>query len=270
MRAAVAPVQPLPFAAPRAYARPRTRETRQVAEPEATDGADPRRHQAVLIGHSHSEAIFAAANARGLDVAGYNFWLAPQPAVTEAGLHPHLQSVLRQGPVFSAVGGAVYVMVGLVQHPEPFDFVLPERPDLPFIEGARPLPVAAVEDAMLDQLDHYHRILGFMRAGADGPMRHFEAPPPAADNAMVLADVPWMFFPNLTREVSPPWLRWKLWRLESALTRAFCAQRDIEFVPCPAVAQDEDGFLRSDYYRDATHANDAYGVLVAEQLAALL
>ena len=43
------------------------------------------------------------------------------------------------------------------------------------------------------------------------------------------------------------------------------------FVPAPAAAFNEDGFLaRKYYFDDATHANAAYGALVVEQIKMIL
>lgn len=224
-----------------------------------------------LIGHSHSQQVFAAAAAAGFSLEGYNFWSAPQPAITADRLefHPEIASCLAEGTVFSMVGGAVHNIMGLVQHPEPFDFVLPADPDLPIDKSATHLPVAAIESAMMRQLQEYLDIIGLVRQVATGRVFHFEPPPPFKDNARLVADVPWAFFPDLTTQVSPPSLRYKFWRLASQLVRDYCMSHDVEFVQIPLSVIDRDGYLRPEYYGDAMHVNQAYGHLVLDQIRAL-
>lgn len=225
-----------------------------------------------LIGHSHSQQIFDAAADAGFALEGYNFWVAPQPAIApdKSGFHPEIAQRLAEGPVFSAVGGTVHNIIGLVRHPEPFDFVLPEQPDLPMDPAATVLPVAAVIAAIMARQQEYLDIIGLVRRTARGRVYHLEPPPPLRDSGKILADVPWMFFENLTSEVSPAPLRYKLWRLATRVVRDYCELHDVGFVAFPHEAADTSGYLRPEYYGDAMHVNRAYGALVLEQIRALI
>lgn len=224
-----------------------------------------------LIGHSHSEPIFAAARAAGIALEGFNFWTAPQPAMNadRSAFHPEIAARLSHGTVVSVVGGAVHNILALVQHPCPFDFELPWRPDLPAAPGANLLPYSAVRDMVAHHLQEYLDIIGLVRRTASGAVFHVEAPPPLEDGERVLADVPWMFFPNLTRTVSPAPLRYKMWRLASRLTDDYCVARAVTPLPHPPASVDERGYLRPEYYADAMHVNERYGALVVDQLMAL-
>jgi hypothetical protein len=225
-----------------------------------------------LIGHSHSQAIFDAAARDGVRLRGFNFWTAPQPALdpTRTAFHPEIEQVLSQGVVFSAVGGAVHNILSLVAHPRPFDFVLPERPDLPIGEGAEVLPFAAVRDAIAAPLQEYLDIIALVRRTATGRVFHIDAPPPLEDGDRVLQDVPWMFFQNLTREVAPATVRWKCWRVHSALVAAFCAAHGVEVLAAPAASMDGSGYLRPEFYKDAMHVQETYGALVLRQMKEVL
>ncbi len=237
---------------------------RRVAR-EALDRVAP---PPVLIGHSHTRAIFKAAAARGLRLKGYDFWTAPQPAVDAArtAFHPDIARTLAHGPVFSAVGGTAHAMVSLVAHPRPFDVVLPEDPDLPMAAGAEVLPVEALRGALAAVLQEYLDLMRLVRATARGPVFHIAAPPVPEDERRILPDVPWMFFPGLTREVGPASLRYKCWRLHAQLVEAFCAREGIAVIPPPAEAIGARGYLAPGYYADAMHVNEAYGALVVEQI----
>lgn len=226
----------------------------------------------VLIGHSHSGVIFEAARRSGMRLKGFNFWTAPQPAL-DAGrtaFHPDIAAVLARGPVFSAVGGAAHSVLAMVRHPRPFDFVLPERPDLPLDPEAEILPHGAMRAAMAAPLREYLDIIGLIRRTATGRVFHIESPPPLEDGARVLADVPWAFFQGLTRDVSPAPLRWKCWRLHSELVAEYCAGQGIEVLPAPGEAVDARGFLKPELYADAMHVNEGYGALVLRQMRRVL
>ena len=137
----------------------------------------------VLIGHSHTRAIFEAAEQQGVRLKGYNFWNAPQPALNadRTAFHPEIAKQLQRGPVFSAVGGSVHSVMAMVQHPRPFDFVLPSRPDLPMTEGAEILPFTAIQRAMAAAVEEYLQIMRLVRQEATGRVFHLEPPPPLED-----------------------------------------------------------------------------------------
>ena len=226
----------------------------------------------VLIGHSHAKAVFDAASQQGVLLKGYNLWSAPQPALNadRTAFHPEIAEVLRRGPVFSAVGGSVHSVMAMVQHPRPFDFVLPSRPDLPMIEGAEVVPFAGIRRAMAASVEEFLQIMRLVCGQATGPIFHLEPPPPLEDGERVLEDVPWGFFPDLTREVAPASLRYKCWRLHSELVGAFCAEHDIELIPAPPEAMDSHGYLKPAHYLDAMHVNASYGALVLAQMKRVL
>ena len=225
-----------------------------------------------LIGHSHSQAVFNAAVREGVELRGFNFWTAPQPALNPdcSAFHPDIETVLAEGDVFSAVGGAAHNMLALVVHPRAFDFVLPERPALPLMEGAEVLPYAAVRDAMAALVQEYLDIIRLVRRTAKGRVFHIDAPPPLEDSGRILQDVPWMFFQDLTRKVAPAPLRWKCWRLHSDLVEAFCRAEGIQVLGAPTESMEASGFLKPEFYRDAMHVQDSYGALVLRQMKAVL
>ena len=234
-----------------------------------TAGAD---RTPALIGHSHARAIFDAAARDGVPLRGFNFWTAPQPAVSPelTAFHPSIRAVLAEGLVFSAVGGAVHNVLAMVSHPRPFDFVLPERPDLPLAGGAEVLPFGAVREVMAAAVQEYLDIIGLIRRTATGRMIHIEAPPPLEDGGRISKDVPWMFFQDLTREVAPAALRWKCWRLHSMLVEDYCRQEGVEMLSAPKESMDMGGFLKPEYYLDAMHVQESYGALVLRQMRGAL
>ena len=221
-----------------------------------------------LIGHSHAQCIFEAAEAQGVALRGWNFWFSPQPFVNSerTAFHPEITEALSQGVVFSVVGGAAHSILTMVTHPRPFDFVLPSHPDLPFAEGAEVVPFEAMRAVMADRTQEYLELIGLVRQAATGRVIHIHSPPPLEDSERVLQDVPWDYFQNLTRTVAPSALRWKCWRLHADLVEGYCAEHGMEMLDPPAEAVDERGFLRSEFYKDAMHVQTNYGALVLGQI----
>ncbi len=225
----------------------------------------------VCIGHSHTEHLAAAAALSGTPLEVLNFWHIPGAVSAEGGrtaLSPALRARLR-APVFSLVGGAVHQDVGLIQHARPFDLVLPDQPDLPLTPGAEIIPYDAVHAAMLARTRQYLDIMSAVRDAVAGAMFHMESPPTYADEQVPLDDSGFHLFFGEGAAFSPAWLRYKLWRMHSAIVAAHCLEAGIVFVPHPAEAVSEAGFLREPFHGTPAHANAAYGQLVLAQLRRL-
>lgn len=220
------------------------------------------------IGHSHLRCVQVYAATQGLELNGINFWATPNPFVVEDGrkrLRPDLADRLRRGPVFSFIGGGSH-SVFVVTHPEPFDFVLPEAPDLPIDENARILPVAALREFLMVDMRQYFEIIDMVLAVTKKPMFHMESPPPFADGSLMAETINWPQYADRPHEVAPRFLRYKIWRLHSAMVREFCISRGITFIDHPRAATDAEGFLAAEYYHDCVHAGPAYGALLLDQM----
>lgn len=213
----------------------------------------------------------AAARAAGYPLKGINLWTAPQPSINadRTALHPEIAAAISEGPVLSALGGAVHNMIGLVRHPIPFDVILPDDENIPIDEDAVLIPYRILRAAVAHHLQEYLDMIGLVQAAAQGRVFHILAPPPPRDEERLAADVRWSYFEGLTREISPAPLRLKLWKIAAALTIAYCSKRGIGIVPPPPSCADEHGYLLSHHYADAMHANQEYGALVLDQVSSL-
>lgn len=169
----------------------------------------------------------------------------------------------------SMVGGNAHNLMGLVEPEARFDFVLAERPDLPLAGDAEILPQAQVA-AILDRAVQAEiaPILKALRAAAGTEIWHMESPPPIASNDHIAQYMEDRFRQNgKAPRVSAPSFRYKLWRLHSAAMRRLCEDLGIRFIPHPAEAVDEGGFLLPQHVpANATHAAPSYGRLQLAQL----
>ena len=171
----------------------------------------------------------------------------------------------------SCIGGNVHNVFGLVNHPQPFEFILPDEPDLPVADNAEILPHAAMRLALAGRMRRHLRLLQAVRRHMPGRMLHLESPPPIPSTEYILAH-PGTFGKKIVeRGIAPVWLRYKLWRLASTIFREECITLGIEWVPVPRQMQDADGMLIARAWsRDATHANPWYGRCLLRNLATRL
>jgi hypothetical protein len=230
------------------------------------------RRSLVCIGHSHLSNVAAAAAAAGVSIECLNFWQLGLESLIERAdgsvdLLPEIRARLL-APVFSLVGGGAHHFA-LFAHPRPYDFVLPERQDLPLSEDAELVPYDAIHAAMQARTRPYLEIMRAVRAANSGPMFHMESPPTYADEVVPPHAPGWLTFFADNPRIAPVWLRYKLWRVHSGIVRAYCEHADIAFVPHPAEAVDAQGLLTAEFHGDLGHANQAYGALLLRQMQEL-
>ncbi len=223
----------------------------------------------VSIGHSH---VGALARAQAADLDCINFWdhIPPwAPDETPRRLNDELTGRVARGRlVISMIGGQAHTVLGMVEHPRAFDFILPSSPDLPVDETRTIVPADAVrakiEELALPLLDS----VIFIEAAATAPVVHVPPPPPLADSGRIASQMGFMWgnFPGQPWVIAPKWVRYKVWRMLCEVTEACCLRHGIRFLPSPAAATDDDGFLRPEFDLDGAHANGAYGALVLQAL----
>jgi hypothetical protein len=239
---------------------------------------------ALVIGQSHVAAFRDAACARReRDPAAPRTRVihTGEPAYApelvgdgdEARLAPPLaeairNQIVRHDPlVVSVTGGNVHNVLGLICHPQPFDFRLSAEPSPPLDFGVELLPEGLVSATLARMMA---RDLVRLRAlhAAVGSFVHVESPPPICDDAFIAAAAD-AFFRDAgvaSLGVSPAGLRYRLWRLASRLLRAEVQALGCRFLPVPDAAKDERGFLPPSLAADATHGNARYGDLLIEAL----
>ena len=241
------------------------------------------------IGHSHILSIRYAVNnvlaELGANKVAINtIWLGEKPYIdyqprsengdiaTFAFSNPLLDEIKKLNPskdiIFSSYGGNAHNILGLVQHPTPFDFVYAGIQ----IEGKRGVeivPSKLVEAALIEQggFPETCWALRATRAAFGGRIIQCESPPPINDNNFLMEHAGPFKISFTKFGISKPNLRYKLWRMHSDLIKNECKALDIEFMPAPAEFITDDGFLTDrGLNNDATHANAIYGGAVIRQL----
>jgi hypothetical protein len=253
---------------------------RHVLRRDTTPRADPRA-PILVIGLSHMWALEEASRRNGgaPDIAFVQLldrnlrWKFETRPGIEPSLPPRLAKAVGERSrelIVSLVGGNKHNILGLLNHPRPFDFVLLEEPDLPFTPGAECVPVELVADSLAKRVANELDFLRALRRATKLPIAHVESPPPNP-SAEHIRRHPGIFKGRMdSLGVAPAHLRYKLWRVHSAIVRAACAEAGIVLIPVPREALDAQSMLvESAWANDPTHGSAWYGSLVLKQIHAV-
>lgn len=235
----------------------------------------------MLFGDSHSYALQRAAERRakrGRDVPIALHRLLKNKNGTVIGdttLEAFLSSIKkldRDDVVISMIGGNQHAVFSTIQHPVPFDFMEPSRPDWMPATDAELIPYAAMRAHFEEGIARGDgQSIKAVREATVADVVHVIPPPPKRDNAHILAHHEGRFAQDgiANLGVSSPELRMKCWLLQRDVLVEFCTGIGVQIMYPPAEACDGDGFLSPDYYaNDATHANPSYGELIMSLLEA--
>lgn len=166
-----------------------------------------------------------------------------------------------------SICGNQHNVLGLVKHPQLFDFVLSDYPDLLEHEACI-IPLHAMKEVMRLQCEPAFKI-ALRLAKLLPPPYYWLEPPPIADESYILSHAREFeeAFDRCGITAAP--IRLKLWRLQSYLNREFCLRNGWEYISTPEEAQDDQGFLAKEAwtYRDSVHGNEWYGRLLLEKMS---
>ncbi len=221
----------------------------------------------------------------GLHLALFEAWTfgGEPPYVAEEGagpaiFRPDLVAAARmacaacESPAFMTFfGGNAHLILGLMRRSPPFDFVMPGVAQGPPDPDTDLLPLRYVQSALDDEMGPYLRQLGLLRQAVEERICAFAPPPPIGDDSFVIDRLdPYFAYRWTRRELSPATLRSKMWLLQTAVQRQFCARHGVELIEPPPDAWTVDGFMAPACYgQDATHGGPHYGELVLRQIEVL-
>ncbi len=216
-----------------------------------------------VIGHSHLNSLKRAPTADDL-FEFHNINDKGMGPLSKINSDDYLSTIL-------LVGGNYHNVFGLLNHPQPFDFYLPEKTDLPINPNARLLPVELVSSVLeRDMVSRQYNVMSSLLRFFKNTVYQIESPPPVPSEAHI-KKYPGVFRDKINQlGVSPAAFRYKLWRIHSKIVRENCQKLGITFVTVPKESQDSDGFLAEQYWNpDPTHGNQFYGDLVLNQIRAM-
>ena len=175
------------------------------------------------------------------------------------------------GHVFSYVSGVKHVEYPLRRLDDPseppFDFFLPDAPQLPPVATAELIPADAVTALMERAFRSRLKVLRKVTALAPGRVIQFGPPPPVSESWIRSFAAGYGADPALLPTAG---LRWKLWHVTVKMFREQAERLGARFVDAPRETMDGDGFLRDDLVRNVTHGNTAYGAILLAHIRPLL
>lgn len=225
-----------------------------------------------VFGDSHTQAILGAAATASYDDVKFDIhWMRSEKNGKVRGDLDYedakaIASALEPTDLMViSLLGTRHNVVGLLRHEQLFTVYGADGAPSSG-EGAL-IPRAVMEDVFEDVSQKNKRIAE-LRSLSRAPVVHLMTPPPKGDNDYVKSRI--MRYRDMVvgeYDLNPAALRLALWQLEMQAMKRVCAGWDVRQLPIHPDAMDEYGFLRHEYYGpDATHANQAYGALVLEQL----
>lgn len=238
----------------------------------------------LAIGHSHIDALkfgYRDIIKRETLPFSIDFVRIDQPPNVE-GLIAESNSQGDLQMVVSSIAGSAHFLHGSVNNPEPFDFVVPESPNLLLDPDAKLVPYDLIRKRLHWELAPAMGVMKQLKSCTDVPLYQLSPPPPVGNSDAVaehinvaaaqMSDrwVQQLQSDMRRRGIAPPALRFKLWSAFVDVAKQLCAEFGISFLPSPTETKDRDGFLREEYRWDAFHANPRYGELVVRQLIALV
>lgn len=253
------------------------------------------RKATIVLGHSHIGALTAAIAKRsvqaadrpddGMHVAIFESWAfdGDPPFVTKTAegedvFNPAIVAAAHAAcaghgwPLFLTLfGGNAHTVLSLMQHQRPFDFVLPEAPDLPLAAQTEILPAGYVQALLQRQMDPYLYQLYQLRRAVSDRILAVAPPPPIGDDRFIADRLDAFFRQNFSdRALSPPALRRKMWLLQTRLQKRLCDEIQVGLAEPPSESWTPDGFLDPACYgQDATHGGPRYGELLLQQIEQL-
>ncbi len=237
----------------------------------------------LLIGHSHVQAIISGnasqaqpelelevLQARDPQYAPWANWEAGALVVNPALVASISATIARIRPdaIAVTIDGSQHFVLGAVSNPRKFDFILPNREDLPLEPGAEIIPYDLMRRVFMHEQRNVLKLLSEIRAAASVPVYYLSLPPAIA--TFVEAHMP-ETWPKMQELGSPgAAMRLKLWVLYMDVVRELCGEMGVTFLFPPAETKDSDGFLLETFDEDGLHGNAQYGAAVLRQLASAI
>jgi len=238
----------------------------------------------LAIGHSHIDALkfgYGDLIKREMLPFSMDFFRFDQPTNIESLIEEsNSQGDLRM--VVSSIAGSAHFIYGSINNPEPFDFVVPESPNLPLDRDAKLIPYDLIRKKLRSELAPAMEVTKRIKSCTEAPIYLLSPPPPVGSPDAITTHINeaaarmsegWvkrLQSDMRSRGIAPPALRYKLWSAFVDIAKQLCAELGIIFLPGPSEAKDGNGFLREEYRWDGFHANPRYGELIVGQLIALV
>ena len=253
----------------------------------------------IIAGHSHIEALGKVP----LHLGDAPPTLAPlllQEFASLTGAWPRadtywddLCSVAPGRLVGISWGGAEYVGLFFFAQLPYFDVLLPDYEDEKIDESRLIVPYRMAREVFQSSMPTLDALVVKLKSIEGCVPFLIGAPPPRGDHdhvqAMFEQKHEWFeqlanalnthqkslgvrpaFLSISNMKLNPPRLRYKLWLVSQMLQQEIAKAQGIPFVSSPPETLDADGYLRPEFAKDFTHANQAYGGIMLRHIKSQL
>ena len=268
--------------------------SREAGEREAISGvcrewagldASTRTHPAtkgttLVTGHSHIAAIKEALSLPNRAASNFVAHFLPvQALISSSGSiedlwHKALVLCDSATRVFVSMGGNEHSILGLARHPVPYAFSeMATIAQAESIAGAHYISSGLMREILRGRMASTIKLIWFFAALFKEKLYLLESPPPSPseEHLRSVLDKNEQLIANVRRYgISPAPLRLALWRMRSEIIKNLSQIIGCVYLRCPGESQDSAGYLIESVWSNATHANELYGAMVLEQIAALV
>lgn len=229
---------------------------------------------ALVIGNSHTASMTNALRDnenQSIDI----YWLKNNKPPDRGNIELDdaiklIKALGRDDFLFVSLIGTYHNIMGLIKHPIPFDFY----ESSPSADRPRSDYCLIPHNVMRSEMDRMLEGSGTVKALAKAAVCAtyiISPPPPKGNHEFIFARTRAYRGTVLdSASINDAAIRAKMWRLEMDCMADWATSNSMRFLPAPAESLSGEGYLTEEYYgADVTHANDAYGALVLDQIAAI-
>jgi len=230
----------------------------------------------LMIGHSHSMCIQAAAKAQSNLT---NVCVINLGKITELGMKvtdiaeaakAEVQD-LTPGAVCLSIKGNEHNVLGILENPVPFSIGEKAHGTAPRIsQGRHFIPFSLMEDHFSTYGSNLRLIKLLYELFPVATRIYLNPPPPIADFEHIVRN-PGIFCDKISLGSSPKELKMQLYRIQTKVLSRIALESNAIFVEPEPELLDAEGFLASPYYNtDPTHGNSAYGKIMLNKMLKLV
>lgn len=192
----------------------------------------------------------------------------------EIKVHPQLLNLLKSLRInnesdilFSALAGSEHSTLSMIQHPVPYDFVLPTHPTLPIVRGRQILPYSLIETQIVNSIKQTLLVFKIIKSfHSEVNVVHILPPPPISSETQILNHSE-VFTQQIAQYgITPASIRLKYYLAYISIMSREAKKLGVDILMPPDISSDSEGFLLEKYWFGATHGNVEYGLLVVDQM----
>lgn len=227
----------------------------------------------LIIGHSHTTSLAQAAVSA--NITHHVVRLKPETNLVDLRTDIAAAISILEGEAISSnqisdhvsnsdiipvasVGGNFHNVVGMFRHPIPYDFLVPELPDISIEKDHQVIQYDAMKDYFYFHLRRLFLTILDIKRVVGPNIIHIDSPPPPEDNVYIKGNIDEYFkdkFSGIIPDINLPNIRLKHWILANTLYKNFCNEAKIDFISNSSPLYNRYFLMKKYFGNDATHAN---------------